>query len=61
MGIKECSLSDENYERWPVKPKNPRTHEECDDCALQNTEPQQCPGHPAGPVSCKYFEKAGEV
>ena len=32
-----------------------RSHEECDECANELVEPQPCPGHPAGPVSCSFF------
>jgi hypothetical protein len=34
-----------------------RSHEECCDCTFEKVDPQPCPGHPAGPVSCICFTK----
>jgi len=33
-----------------------RSHEECDECQLQEVEPPQCSGHAPGPTSCKDFK-----
>jgi hypothetical protein len=30
-----------------------RTHEECCECGISETEPPQCKGHAAGPTPCK--------
>lgn len=32
-----------------------RTHEQCDECALVDVEPQACDGHPQGPTAYHQF------
>lgn len=32
-----------------------RTHEECDDCKFEETDPPICDGHCSGECHCKYF------
>jgi hypothetical protein len=38
-----------------------RSHEECDECALQEIEPPRCRGHVPGPSACRMFVSAGAV
>lgn len=37
-----------------------RSHEECFDCARQEVEPPECPGHAQGPSPCKWMFPVGQ-
>ena len=51
-----CNVCDHNLS---AQPDVDRSHEECVDCSLEQSDPPKCNGHAAGPVACGSFVSKG--